>query len=757
MPSLNPFTIRSVFILFLLTGILQQAFAQEAESEANLLTSQGDAIYLREGKKDLALAKYQQALEKNPENLKANYMAGLCYFQSYRKSFSLLYFMKVFEKKPDFTSDVKLNADLFPDLEFLIAKSFQSGNNFVKASEFYERFEKTLRASKASRFAMMNKGEALRITIRKSNECRVAADLQKKRSNHRAINVPLVNSPYPDYGPVLSPDGKSLFFTSRRPGGPSSALADDLYYYEDIYLSQKSDSGYWGTPALVASLSGPGHESASCLSAAGNVLYLSRGDGNGDLYSCTSDGSGRWSEPESLGNNINSEGRETSCFVQADGNRLYFTSDRPGGFGGLDLYISEKRSNGKWGVPVNLGSRVNTAADEDAPSLSKDGKYIIFSSKGLKTMGGFDIMTVRLDSQGLPSASPENLGIPANSSDDDNTFFQEDTAMQGYFTSYRENGNGDLDLYHLETAPPPSDSVLKERKEFKETAAINTPLMEGKINEFAQDSSVKKSEEADMAALLDSTAAHKGHDNTKGDLLPPGEGYPGNPQAYSKFDPKKDLIPDQNPDLATTLRIFVFDTDTKLPMDADVVFINRRTRERFYPKRPKTGVYELAVNTHRSIEYQVVVENVGYYFKNLRVLLPSAGKRKSIEISRNVELRKHLMNRPRILRNVFFDFDKSVLKEESFEELNLLLKTLTESPAMIIEVAGHADNVGDEKYNHRLSLARAKSVVDYLTGKGVEKARLRPRGYGENMPAVDEETEEARSKNRRSEFTILAQ
>jgi outer membrane protein OmpA-like peptidoglycan-associated protein len=418
--------------------------------------------------------------------------------------------------------------------------------------------------------------------------------------------------------------------------------------------------------------------------------------------------------------------------------------------------MSLKRSNGKWGVPVNLGSRVNTPSDEDAPSLSKDGKQLIFSSKGPKSMGGYDLLSISIDSMGMPNAQAINFGIPANSSDDDNTFYPEDQLTQGYFTSYRENGLGDLDLYHLQVSPPPSDSVLKDMSEFKDLASKNTPLMEGKMNEFSSDSSVKQSEEADMAALLDSTLANKGHDNTKGDLLPEGAGYPGNTQAYYKFDPKKDLVPPSNPDLETTLRIFVFDTETKTPMDADVVFTDKRTGEKYYPKRPRNGVYELSLHAARNMEMKVLVENQGYYFKNIRLTVPAAGKKKSILISRNVELRRFLMNRPRILRNVFFDFDKAVVKEESFEELNLLLKTLTENPDMVIEVAGHADFVGDEKYNHQLSFSRAKNVVQYLISKGIDKARLRPRGYGENIPAIDEETDEARAKNRRSEFTILA-
>ena len=192
-------------------------------------------------------------------------------------------------------------------------------------------------------------------------------------------------------------------------------------------------------------------------------------------------------------------------------------------------------------------------------------------------------------------------------------------------------------------------------------------------------------------------------------------------------------------------------------MDADVVFTDKKTKEKFYPKRPRNGVYELSIHAARNMDMKVMVDKMGYYFKNLHIVVPAAGKKKSILISRNVELRRHLMNRPRILRNVFFDFDKSTVKSESIEELDMLHKTLVENPNMIIEVSGHADFIGDEKYNYNLSFSRAGNVVKYLIEKGIDKARMRPRGYGENIPAVDEETDEARAKNRRSEFTILAQ
>ena len=135
-------------------------------------------------------------------------------------------------------------------------------------------------------------------------------------------------------------------------------------------------------------------------------------------------------------------------------------------------------------------------------------------------MGGYDFLIVSIDSTGLPSGPSQNFGFPANSTDDDNTFFPEDSLNQGYFTSYRENGMGDLDIYHLQKERPLSDSIQKDMSEFKDLAAKNTPLLEDRLNEFSKDSSVAKAHEADLAAVLDSTLANKVQENNNGEILP---------------------------------------------------------------------------------------------------------------------------------------------------------------------------------------------------------------------------------------------
>ena len=750
---------KAVILLFAFLNLISAGGvnAQDLISEADLLTSQGDVLYYKEGKKELALNKYREALDKNPENLKANYMAGLCYIQSFRKSLSLVYFLKVYDKNQSFVTEVKTNSDLFPDLEFLIAKAYQSGNNFKRASEFYEKFEKSLKANTASRFALLHKGEAVRAASRKKNECFVAEDLLKFPIERFVENQKTLNSAYPDYGPVLSADNKTLYFTSRRPGGPSSTLDEDLHFYEDIYISSKNDSGIWDAPKPVAALNTVGHESVAGISLDGQTLFLSKGDNNGDLYTCTSTGKDQWENPVTIGNKINSPYRETACFQTSDGKKLYFTSDRPGGLGGLDIYMSRKRSNGKWGVPVNLGTKINSPADEDSPCLTKDGKFLIYSSKGSKSMGGYDFLIAPMDSTGLPKEPSRNFGYPANSSDDDNTFFPEDSLNQGYFTSYRENGMGDLDIYHLQKDRPLSDSILKDMSEFKDLAAKNTPLLEDRLNEFSKDSSVTQAYEADLAAVLDSTLANKGQENNHGGILPEEYSYPGNSQAYYKYDPKKDLVPSSRQNRETAIRILVLDTESKLPLDADVLFTVMKTNEIIHPRRIRNGVYEIALQNQRNVELMASIDKNGYYFKNIRILAPAAGRETSIIISRNVELRRHLLNRPRILRNVFFDFDQAIVKSESFPELDMLVNTLNSDPKMIIEVAGHADFVGDESYNYNLSLERAKNVLQYLVEKGIDKARLRPRGYGENIPVPGtDDSDEGRARNRRTEFTIIA-
>lgn len=743
-------------------------YGQNENSKADALVEQGDVLYKNKGSKAEALEKYKAAIEIQPENVRANYMVGLCYLQTSQKSRSLNYFLKAHDIEPDFVPEIKLGLDLFPDLRFLIAKAYQVGENYTMANQYFGFFKESVESGNGSRYSQINKGAAIRTADRKIFECLVAEDLQKKPLDSRYVNIKGINSPYPDYGPVFTPDGKQMYFTSRRSGGASPEVDDDLHFFEDIYVATRDSAGNWSNPRMVTEISTPGHESVLCISPDGKTMVISKGDGNGDLFMANKKNDGTWGTPVSMGKNINTSSRETAAYVTARGNKIFFISDRSGGFGGTDIYYSERRSNGNWGSAVNLGPKVNTIYDEDAPSLNKEGNALYFSSKGHKAMGGFDVFKASWDAGNQVFKSPENMGFPINSVDDDNTYVSspEKDKSLAYYSSFKENGVGDLDIYQILQGAPVPDSVKKDREEFKELAKANEPLMENQVNNLSEDSSATAAMEADRIAkkeAIQNSAVASSESATKGNfevkvLEEDPSASTANGQGYYMYDPMKDLQVATSGRKETAVRILVLDTDSRIPLDGDVVFIDQDTKEKITPARVRNGVYEILIANTTAKDFMVSIEKEGFHFKNIMVNVPPASKSRTIFVTRNIELKRHTLNKPRILRNVYFDFDQAEISERSNHELDMLHKMLSENDKLIIEVSGHADFLGEDEYNIDLSKKRAEKVVAYLTSKGIDKGRLRAMGYGEKKPAPGtDSTENGRALNRRTEFMIMAQ
>jgi outer membrane protein OmpA-like peptidoglycan-associated protein len=778
----------AISLLMAIATSASNIFAQTAnQSPIDVLVDAGDVLFKNKGGKREALEKYKKALEINPDHVRANYMAGLCYLQTYQKSRSLSYFLKAHDIEPDFVPEIKVGIDLYPDLTFLIARAFQVGENYFKAQEYFNHFKSALEQNTASRSSLLKKGEATRAADRRIFECMVAEELKRLPIDSRIVNVKGINSPFPDYGPVFSSDGNELYFTSRRSGGSSVEVDDDLHFFEDIYVAKKDSMGRWGNVQLVKELSTQGHESVLSISKDGKTMILSKGEGNGDLFTSKKGPDGKWGKPEEMGRNINTDSRETGAFLVGNGDKLYFASDRSGGFGGLDLYVSERRSNGKWGSAKNLGPKINTSFDEDAPTVNEEGNMLTFSSKGHKAMGGFDIFKAKWDATNQTFKNPENVGFPINSADDDNTYVLAPDTGLAYYSSFKENGMGDLDIFHLLQGAPIPDSVKKEQEEFKVLAQENVPLMEDRVNVMAKDSSAQQAAEADRTAKLENQAKSEMAEESKqtsnsqapasesvasNSEQPSGKGFevkilesePAGPhtvsngQGYFMYDPNHDLEHTGSNKKETVVRILVLDTDSKIPLDGNLVFIDQDTKEKISPKRVRNGVYELAIANNVSKDFMVSVEKDGFHFKNIMVNVPAASSQKNIFLTRNIELKKHTLNKARILRNVYFDFDQAELTKKSFHELDMLQKMMNENDRLIIEVSGHADFLGLDAYNLDLSKKRAEKVVEYLASKGIDKGRLRAQGYGERKPAPGtDQTEEGRSLNRRTEFMILAQ
>ena len=264
---------------------------------------------------------------------------------------------------------------------------------------------------------------------------------------------PVVNTEYAEYVPLIPAEENFMIFTSRRKN-PIWQKTDPLGdYFEDIYVSKKdSNTGNWTAPVMLdTNINSATHDACTGLSADGEKLLIYRTSKDlksGDIYESFYSNN-KWSNPEILSSIVNSpEYLETSACYSPNGDIIFFSSNRPGGFGGKDLYLVRKLLNGKWGKPFNLGPAINTEYDEDAPFVHPLGNILYFSSEGHKNMGGFDIFKSTFDEKGNFS-EPENLGSPINTVDDDIFFVMNTGAFQGYLSSEREGGYGLQDIYSV--------------------------------------------------------------------------------------------------------------------------------------------------------------------------------------------------------------------------------------------------------------------------------------------------------------------
>lgn len=262
----------------------------------------------------------------------------------------------------------------------------------------------------------------------------------------------LINSPAHDYCPLVTADGNTMYFTSRREGTTGGLKDPDGQWFEDIYMARRVDEVWSNAVNAGVPLNTALQDATVGLSADGTSMIIYRtGQGlvSGDLFE-SKRSVALWNMPELMTERINSEHHEPSATLSPDGEEIYFTSDRPVGYGGRDLYRIRRLPNGEWSLPMNLGPTINTPFDEDAPFLHSDGTTLFFSSNGHGTMGGYDIFkSVMLDHDQCTWGDPENMGYPLNTVNDDIYFCLSEDGTTGYFSSERPGGLGAQDIYQV--------------------------------------------------------------------------------------------------------------------------------------------------------------------------------------------------------------------------------------------------------------------------------------------------------------------
>jgi len=388
-------------------------------------------------------------LESEPSNANLNYRKGFILCESrhlYTEAIVYLEKAKSAVVKNYDAVDIKEKGAPF-DLYYFLAKSYHRTGNTSEALTYYNMFLNSAQEKTTLHL------EAETAISQLENAARLS-DVKKR--NVQIVNIGnVVNTNAPEYSPVISLDGNSLYFTSRRKWD-GSVKAVDLdpqtdFYPEDIFVSYKDENGAWLAPERMSFCIEDQNEASVSVSPSERKIYVYQDIiGNGDLF-YSEFKNNRFGKINHLENTKvnNEEAWETHCYVTPDGRNMYFSSNRDGGYGGRDIYRVVLLPDRTWSEPVNLGPTINTANDEESPFMSIDNKTLYFASNGPGSVGGFDIF-VSIIFGNNEWSDPVNLGFPINSYDDDLFYTETIDGRKGYITSIRPDTRGEKDIYEVD-------------------------------------------------------------------------------------------------------------------------------------------------------------------------------------------------------------------------------------------------------------------------------------------------------------------
>ena len=476
---------------------------------------------------------------------------------------------------------------------------------------------------------------------------------------------PNINTPAAESLPSLSADGQLLVYTVLANG------------QEDFYYSVLQDNDEWAPGQPLTGVNTRENEGAQSISADGNLLFFAGCQwpdtyGSCDLYYARQK-NGEWGNLRHAAPPLNTQYWDTQPSLSANGDYLYFTSNRPGGYGKGDIWRSKRNLDGSWGAPENLGPTINTDGHEQSPFIHADGQTLYFASDKHLGMGDLDLFLTRLSSEG-EWQEPQNLGYPINTIIDEGALIISLDGKTAYYTTARNTEKGqplNLDIYKFDLP----GSLQPEPVTY----------VEGVVRD------------ADSGELLSGVEVVIRTDETT--------------ESFARLQTLED---------GSFLVVLPIGQNYALEASEDGYL--------FYSDR-----FELAENFSQEEPYSLAIELQP---------VPTTGVG---EVTKR---------EPIVLRNVLFATGSAELLPVSEPELDRLVSLLEEFGNLRIKINGHTDDVGDEASNLELSEARAKAVLDYLVAKGIAVDRLRYEGFGETRPIADNNNEEGRSFNRRTEFEV---
>jgi outer membrane protein OmpA-like peptidoglycan-associated protein len=680
--------------------ILIATLTLSCSQEKNLIRKASNAV--ERSNFDEAISYYDQVLAKDSNSYFANAGKGVVlseYIGRHEKA--IPYLEKALKQHPKKTG-MKINYDL--------GKSYHFVGNFPRALYFFGETERYNTVKNPDYDMFLTK--------------RIADS--KYAMEHPEIAPPeqqtvtevgnAINTSAPEYGAVYT-HGKLFFTSKRKDDDKEKKNGIDGRFFDAMYVSSVRD-GVYGAPRRYTvpdtrvneNFSQP-HESVVSVSPDAKILYIFRA---GQLYEVELNDSTK--SAHKLGSEVNISNLQSHATISADGNMMIFASEAKRGMGGIDLYKTVK-VDGKWSSAELFDNSINTVYNEDAPFLASNGT-LFFASNGLPGYGGYDVYKTKMVDGRWET--PQNLGQPINSPGDDSYFALNAGTSNGYFTSVRLGGEGEMDIYQVhytDMAVPAcntTDPLFVIKAEKQTDSDMSYVLM-------AESPSLSQNKIRSFEWQINGAALNQSAKQFQYTFSSPGT-YTLNAKAIIYCDTCPNLI--------------ALCTDKILEI----------------------GVPMLALNDSLQIKNEVTTTNKIVKQKNELSKTNNNKPGTSLPVVLNDSQLKDLKWNAEM---PLFDLNKSDVREDAFAALNENIGLLKQNKSLALNINGYADSRGSEAYNEGLSLRRANAIKTYLIANGVAKNRiLKTTGYGENNLLNNCEdgvecSEAEHQVNRRVQFEVM--
>ncbi len=642
-------------------------------------------------------------------------------------------------------------------------------------------------------YASNNREEAKKVNFIESCE-----ELPKFQSrNIDLINVKALNSESLDFSPVPYKDG--IVFTSSRGLKKRISKHWDLWTkdnFTDLFFSKKDENGFFTAPiALKGNSNRKFHDGVATFNQGGTVMYFSRNDETGKseadevnlkLYSSTITSAGVWGNKKELPFNSH---EYSNCHptLSLDGTRLYFASDRPGGFGGMDIWVAVM-DNGKWIEPVNLGNTVNSSENELFPQIGEDN-VLYFASNGHEGFGGLDVYAVK-KADNIDETSWEkrtNIGKPFNSNKDDFGFNMDANHQKGFITTNRSGGLGKDDIYNWNSEEPVNFFKVVDEKPFDVPVVVLDKNTAKPINQVVvivkpmegMENVTYKTDRKGVASI-----SVKIPDEYRIEFQK--DGYQSVVKTVSSVElmvlKGKAFEVDMDKVWGANFTGSMLNSKSNDPLTGGVVKITNLCNGKVSKvKTDRNGKFNYFMECGCDFEIEGSKKNM---ITRKIVISTKTGDCRSQVIESKLSLvskptTKTIISKPaaaivekitgnketlkvgQVIRldKLYYDYNAAAIRSDAQVELDHLVDLLNTYPSLEIELGSHTDSRGAAEYNQDLSSRRASAAVSYLIKKGIDQSRLKAIGYGENVLTNDcgdgvPCSEQQHQQNRRTEIKI---